>query len=144
MNKKPNKDQMLQDSLKKHPFRVPEGYFESFSERVQERIREEKEREQPVRRIGTFTRFRVAMAAAVVGLALISYSVIRITGSRGGTNGSFPDVALLEQLHMIDDDSYLIDLMESETEELDAEEAFATQAIEYLAIKDVEMDLIFE
>ena len=73
MKKERNTTNLQQKQLKKHPFGIPEGYFDSFSERLQERIRQEEESKVPLRRIGTSTRFRVAMAAAVLGVALISY-----------------------------------------------------------------------
>ena len=81
MKKERKQINLQHKSLKKNPFGIPEGYFESFSERLQERIRQEEESKVPLRRIGTFTRFRVAMAAAVLGVALISYSMIRFTAT---------------------------------------------------------------
>lgn len=133
-----------QEALKKLPFEVPEGYFEGISARLHERIRQEEASKVPVRRIGTSTRLRVVMAAAIVCVALISYSIIRFTSPAGGPTESHPDVALLEEFHLIDDDSYFLAIIEAETEELDEEEAYRNQAIEYLATNDVEMDLIFE
>jgi hypothetical protein len=130
-------------SLKEHPFSVPEGYFETLPGKVMERIREEDEQQVPVRRITGTVRFRVAMAAAIVGLALISYSIIRTT-LNGGSLGDYPDIALLEQLDIIDDDHYLVGFLDEESAAIDEEEAYVTQAIEFLAMADVEMDLIFE
>jgi hypothetical protein len=137
------KPDLQQEALKNHPFGVPEGYFEGFAERLQQRIKEEETSKVPVRRIGTATRW-MAMAAAVRVAALITTSIIRFTTSESA-EGLYPDLALLEQMQVLDDDRYLYELLgEEETAELDEEEAFATQAIEYLAINDVEMDLIFE
>jgi hypothetical protein len=137
------KPDLQQEALKNHPFGVPEGYFEGFAERLQQRIKEEETSKVPVRRIGTATRW-MAMAAAVLAAALITTSIIRLTTSESA-EGLYPDLALLEQMQVLDDDRYLYELLgEEETAELDEEEAFATQAIEYLAINDVEMDLIFE
>ena len=137
------KPDLQQEGLKNHPFGVPEGYFESFSERLQQRIREEESSHVPVRKIGTATRW-MAMAAALLAAALITTTIIRLTSSRG-TDGFYPDQALLEQMHVLEDDRYLYDLLvEEDKAELNEEEAFASQAIEYLAINDVEMDLIFE
>jgi len=144
MKKERNTNHLQQKQLKKNPFDIPEGYFESFSERLQERIRQEDESKVPLRRIGTSTRFRLAMAAAVLGVALISYSILRSTALNNDVPGSYLDIALLEQLDVIDDNSYLLGLMESEAEELDEEEAYTSQAIDYLAINDVEMVLLFE
>ena len=137
------KPDLQQEELKNHPFGVPEGYFESFSERLNQRIREEESSRVPVRKIGSPTRW-LAMAAALLAAALITTSIIRLTNTNNGADGLYPDLAILEQMQVFDDDRYLYDLMEEETETLDEEEAFASQAIEYLAINDVEMDLIFE
>ena len=143
MTKDHNKPDLQQEALKNHPFGVPEGYFESFAERLQQRIKEEESSGVPVRRIGTSTRW-MAMAAAVLAAALITTSIIRFT-SKPGSEGLYPDIALLEQMQVLDDDRYLYELLgEEEAVQLDEEEAFASQAIEYLAINDVEMDLIFE
>lgn len=137
------KPDLQQEPLKNHPFGLPEGYFESFSERLHQRIKEEESSRVPVRKIGTVTRW-VAMAAAILAAALITTSIIRFTTSNNGADGLYPDLALLEQLQVFDDDLYLYNLLEEESDELDEDEAFASQAIEYLAINDVEMDLIFE
>ena len=139
-----NKPDLQQEVLKNHPFGVPEGYFESFSERLQQRIKEEESSKVPVRKIGTATRW-MAMAAAFLAAALITTTIIRFTSSNPDANGVYPEQALLEQMQVLDDDRYLYELMEeAELTELDEDEAFASQAIEYLAINDVEMDLIFE
>ena len=132
-----NNPDLQQEELKNHPFGVPEGYFEGFAERLQQRIKEEK-----ASKIGTATRW-MAAAAAVLAAALITTSIIRFTTSESA-EGLYPDMALLEQMQVLDDDRYLYELMEEETVALDEDEAFASQAIEYLAINDVEMDLIFE
>jgi len=153
MNKDRKHTDLQQESLKKQPFGVPEGYFESFSERLQERIREEENSRMPVprvpvRRFGTGSRFRLAMAAAVVGLAVIAYSLIKLTNTENGANGYLPDMAMLEHMQVFDDDRYLYELIEEAEEEveeeMDEDEAFATQAIEYLAMNDAEMVLLFE
>ena len=137
------KPDLQQERLKNHPFGVPEGYFESFSDRLQQRIKEEESSRVPVRKIGTATRW-MAMAAAVLAAALITTSIIRFTSSRSAEE-LYPDMAILEQLQVFDDDRYLYELLEEDaTVEMDEDEAFASQAIEYLAINDVEMDLIFE
>ena len=136
------KPDLQQEELKNHPFGVPEGYFESFPERLMQRIKEEKSSRVPVRKIGTATRW-MAMAAAMLAAALITTSIIRLTTSQGA-DGADSEMALLEQLQIFDDDRYIYDLMVEEAPKLNEDEAFASQAIEYLAINDVEMDLIFE
>jgi len=136
------KPDLQHEALKKLPFEVPEGYFASFAGRLQERMKEEESSRVPVRRIGTTIRW-LAMAAAVLAAALITTSIIRFSTSRGA-EGLYPDLAILEQMQVLDDDRYLIESLEEESVELDENEAFASQAIEFLAMNDVEMDLIFE
>jgi hypothetical protein len=143
MNMDRKKPDLQQESLKNSPFGVPEGYFESFSERLHQRIKEEESSRVPVRKIGTITRW-LAMAAAVLAAALITTSIIHLTTSSDRADGLYPDLALLEQLHGFENDLSLYELLEDEPVELDENEAFASQAIAYLAINDVEMDLIFE
>ncbi len=136
---------LQQERLKQHPFGVPDGYFESFSERLQMRIRQEEGSAKPVRRLVGSTRFRLAIAAGLLGAALISYSIVRFATQGNSAQGGYPDTALLEQMNVIDDDVYFLGLMESDIdEELDEDEAFATQAIDYLAVNDVDMVLLFE
>jgi hypothetical protein len=130
-------------SLKKQPFTVPEGYFESFSDRLQARIREEKNAPAHVRRIGSFTRFRVAMAAAIIGVALISYSVLRFAVFNNGPSDQ-NDMALAEEYYLTEDDYSLMKYLESGGQEMDDNEAFANQAIDYLASNNVDMILLLE
>ena len=137
------KPDLQQEELRNHPFGVPEGYFDSFSERLQQRIKEEDSSGVPVRKIGTSTRW-IAMAAAMLAAALITTTIVRLTSSQD-SEGLYPDQALLEQMQVLEDDLYLYDLLaEDEESDLDEEEVFASQAIEYLAVNDVEMVLIFE
>ena len=118
-----NKPDLQQESLKKHPFGVPEGYFEGFSTRLQERIREEEASRVP---------------------ALLTTTIINFAGAGNDANGIDPEMALFEQLEVFDNDLYLYEYLASESEELSDEEAFAAQAVEYLALNDVDMDLLFD
>lgn len=138
-----NKPDLQHESLKNHPFSVPEGYFEGFSERLQQRIREEESSTVPERRIGSTTRW-LALAAAVIGAALLTTAIIKFSGGGNGANGIYPDLALLEQLEVFDNDLYLYEYLDTTTMDLSDDEAFAAQAVEYLAMNDVEMDLLFE
>jgi len=138
-----NKPDLQHESLKKHPFGVPEGYFEGFSTRLQERIREEESSRVPERRIGSTTRW-LAMAAAVLGAALLTTAIIKFSGAGSEENGMYPDLALLEQLEVFDNDLYLYEYLDATSSELSDDEAFAEQAVEYLALNDVEMDLLFD
>ena len=138
-----NKTDLQHESLKKHPFGVPEGYFEGFSTRLQQRIMEEESSRVPERRIGSATRW-LAMAAAVLGAALLTTAIIKFSGSGNEANGMYPDLVLLEQLEVFDNDLYLYEYLDTESAQLSDDEAFAEQAVEYLAMNDVEMYLLFD
>lgn len=149
MSKERKIPDLKEEALKKRPFTVPDGYFENLAGRIQERIKEEElantqeEKSPAIRSLFTSVRYRVAMAAALVGLALISYTVIK-TSLNGSQLNDSADIALLEQLNIIDDDVYLMSYLDEDSSVPSEEEAFVNQAIEYLAMADVEMDLIFE
>ena len=143
MKKHRNKPDLQHESLKNHPFGVPEGYFEGFSTRLHERIREEESSRVPERRMGTTTRW-LAMAAAVLGAALLTTAIIKFSGTGSDANGLYPDLALLEQLEVFDNDLYLYEYLEATSEELSDDEAFAEQAVEYLAMNGEEFDLLFD
>ena len=133
-----------QPLLKENPFTLPEGYFETLPGRVKERMEEMDASQVPVRRLIPGMWLRTAIAAAVLGAALISYSLIRSSAGNNSAADYYSDMLLLEQLDIIDDDEVLIEVLNEETGDLDDEEAFVNQAMEYLAYNDVEMDLIFE
>lgn len=138
-----DKPDLQHESLKNHPFGVPEGYFEGFSTRLQQRIREEESSRVTERRIGHPTRW-LAMAAAILGAALLTTAIIKFSGAGSDPNGQDPDMALLERLEVFDNDLYLYEYLAIESPELSDDEAFAAQAVEYLAMNDVQMDLLFE
>jgi hypothetical protein len=130
--------------LKQNPFRVPGGYFESFPERMMEHISRLDEERVPVRKIGVSHRLRIAIAAAIVGLALISYPVARMVLPGHGEAGGTIDLALIEEMEIFDHEYELAGYLQPDETTVDDEQAYLNQAIEYLAMNDVEMDLIFE
>ena len=144
MEKERKKPDLQHESLKQHPFSVPEGYFSSFPDRLKDRISKLEEDQVPVRKLGRPVRFRVAIAAAIVGLALISYPVIRLTISGGGSSNGYPDLTLLEEAGIFNNEYELALYLETYGTPAGEEEAYLNQAMEYLAMNDVEMDLIFE
>ncbi len=169
MKKGHQKSHLDQELLKKPPFGVPEGYFESFPQRLMDRIRREEEqspvqqewktqqsgpmlphleqlrtgRRIPFPRLSSATG-RVWLAAALFVLAMVSIPLIRLLDSGPATTAADADMAMLEQLHVFEDDRYLYDVMRLGAEPVDPEQAYDDQVIEYLAISDVEEVLLFE
>ena len=82
MNKEHKKSALQQKSLQQQPFRVPEGYFDNFPDRLKERIGKLDEKKVPERSLGRSVRFRIAMAAAIIGLAF-AVALARFFGGLG-------------------------------------------------------------
>lgn len=144
MNKKIQKPDLQQESFRENPFRVPEGYFDSFPGRLKEKISKLEEKEVPVSNFTGSTRFRLLLAASIMGLALISYPLVRLVSPGNGSSGGYPDITLLEGAGVFNDVNELATYFDEEDYIIDEEEAYMNQAMDYLAMNDVEMDLIFE
>jgi hypothetical protein len=161
----------LNDEIKKNnPFRVPEGYFETLTERTMSAISgsmEEKSAgtaEAPVRRLNM--RPFLALAAAIVGFALLATFTVRlVTGGmeRGADelNGSLFANLEAEQfdIYMLEDELMQAVSEESnraegdrgsegaalESGENQAEEEISSDAIiDYLLMEDVDLNDIYE
>ncbi|MFO7934178.1 MAG: hypothetical protein R6U78_08850 [Bacteroidales bacterium] len=143
MQKENNRKLLQDEALRHHPFRVPDGYFESFAGRLQQRIREEEEKQVPVRRLWHSARFRTAVAAAVILLALVSFPLLRMSTVNEQLSG-YPEEILLENMNMIEEDIFLMELMDNVTTAANDEEMYLDQAMEHLAMNEVELDLISE
>lgn len=128
---------------KTNPFRTPEGYFESFPERLKDRLKSE-EAEKPQKRSLLRLRPALAVAAAVAALALLTFPLVRILTPGSGSVENMVELAMLDDAGLFTSDYELAAYLEEYSTPLDDEEAYASQAIEYLASADVEMNLIFE
>jgi len=145
----------LNDEIKKNnPFKVPEGYFDTLTERTMSAIRESgeeadavTEKEKPVRRQIRLVPF-FSLAAVIIGFAVIATVMVRVvTADRAATeheagNGLYAELAA-EEL-----DTYMI-----EYELMEAEEAEITETgqgisseiiIDYLMTEDIDINDIYE
>ena len=135
---------------KSNPFKVPDGYFESLTERTMSAIKPDQEKKanesKPVRRLDI--RSLLAMAAAVAAFALVTTVTVRlVTGGRdkhqqAGENGLYADLAVEEI------DTYMIESEWNEPELPDtreAERAISTDAIiDYLMTETIDLNDIYE
>lgn len=135
---------MKNESINKKPFSIPEGYFESFPQRLKERMEGLDKEQTPVRKIGRSAGFRLAMAAAIVGLALLSIPLLKMIDPGYENSDEYYDIALLEGAGLFRSDYELAEYLIQEETAMDENEAYLGQAMDYLAMNDVEIDLIFE
>jgi hypothetical protein len=142
----------LNEEIKKNnPFKVPDGYFESLTEKTMSAIKasegdEEKREEKPVRRLNL--RPYLALAAAIVGFAVITTVMIRlVTDGKGqikqGESSEFYTDLAVESI-----DTYLIEneLSLTETYDLNASsDTIPSEAIiDYLTMENIDLNDIYE
>lgn len=130
------------EKQKQNPFSVPEGYFESFPGRLNERIAGMEAEKRPLRTLGSYRRV-LAVAAVFAALALITFPVVRML-TAAGAQEDFLELALLDGAGFFNSDYELAAYLEESEAMMDDDEAYYSQAVEYLASADVEMDLILE
>ena len=130
------------EKQKHNPFSVPEGYFESFPDRLSERISALEAEKRPVKKLGRI-RPVLAIAAILAALALITFPVLRLL-SPDDSAEDYLEIALLDGAGFFSSDYELAAYFEASETKLDDDEAYYAQAVEYLASTDVEMDLLFE
>lgn len=136
---------MKKNSRNHPPFTVPEGYFEGFPGRLKERIHRGEQRKVPVRKLGRHRVLRIAIAAALTGLALLSIPLSRVLTP--GTEQLDAGMAYLEELGIYHNDYELATYLggnDPDGSESDEKEALVSEAIEYLAMSNVELDILFE
>lgn len=131
------------DKQKTNPFKVPGDYFDTLPGRLNDRILRMETEKPPVRRKISL-RVGLAVAAALAALALLTFPLVRMLTPESNMEDSYLEYALLEGAGLFVSDSELAAYMEESAYPMDDEDAYLSQAIEYLASADMEMDLIFE
>lgn len=135
----------------KNPFKVPEGYFETLTERTMSAVmvsREEdsKHEERPVRRIGL--RPFLALAAAIVGVAVLTTVMVRLINDDsnsflGGSAGEVYAELFTEEI-----DTYMIEnewsLTEPEEYQGEVTGLPAESIIEFLVMENIDVNEIYE
>jgi len=161
----------LNDKIDKaNPFKVPEGYFDSLTDRTMAAIREEESRNEagqlqgqvpgqapeqaagqaPLRkekRIVTLRPF-LALAAAIIGFAVIAAVTVRLIGTGQAPAGYEPGSSLYADLAFEEVDAFVIENELSASEPVSAEiaeEEISSEAIiDYLMTEGIELIDIYE
>ncbi len=131
------------EKQKTNPFRVPGDYFDTLPGRLNDRIVRMEAEKVPVRSLGSL-RAGLAVAATLAALALITFPLVRMLAPENGTEDNYMEFALLDGAGLFTSDYEMAAYLEETEAQMEDEDAYRSQAIEYLASADVEMDLIFE
>ena len=133
-----------EDRLGENPFSVPEGYFGTLSSRIQNRIESEKKDPKRVRSLRYSFRSQIALAASLIGFAILSYAAVKLILSQPTAQADYIDFALLEDMSIDFDESLLMDAYYLDNSDYTEEDLWAVEAVEYLASNDLEIDLLYE
>ena len=98
-----------------HTFRVPEGYFENVREKVLERIKAEELSRPRQKKI--YLQPYLSLAAAISGVAILVYIVLQSVLGIG--DNSYYDIATLDKVGFVQDESLLIENYALEDEAAD-------------------------
>lgn len=157
MNKTAENKYKLPEQGKDNPFSVPEGYFNSFPDKLKERMREQESRragEQESRRVDEHNRSaktiwlrispHLALAAAITGFALISFTLLRILIGSGNVEESY-DLSFLDETGILNESVFQETLEESEIYTDEDYTEWEIEAMEYLASNEVNLEaLLYE
>ncbi len=155
------------ETANNNPFRVPEEYFDTLANRTMAAIREEKENGRqegtlasvpPVvqrgdaghGKQGRFVHFRpfLALAAAILGFAILATAVVKLVTSDRQGRGAEPGSILYADMAAEEIDTYMLENELNMTENVSGEmpeETISPEAIiDYLMTEDIDLDEIYE
>ncbi|HDR67700.1 MAG TPA: hypothetical protein ENN61_01485 [Bacteroidaceae bacterium] len=130
--------------LSNNPFSVPDGYFKNLPSRIMSKIDSEKDNLSLIRTHWYAFRSQIALAASIIGFALLSYFVVKMIIPQQSLETEYVDIALLEKMNVIPDDAYILDLLTVNDIGLSGQDIWMNEAVEYLSDSDIEIDLLLE
>ena len=145
----------LNDKIKNsNPFKVPDGYFDTLTERTMSAIRESREQEEtpestlvPVRSLN-YKPF-LALAAFVIGFAMLATVMIKLLNTDKVSEDFETVNTLYADLAAEELDTYMIEYELSQTEPVEPaltyEEEISSEAIiDYLMMEEIDLNDIYE
>lgn len=128
---------------KKNPFKVPEGYFDNFAERVMKQIDSEVKLPQ---KISMWQKWggSISIAASIIVVSVLSIGIYQFTKNPESLNSNITAISVIAdsseaELSFVDE-NHIIDVITSNTPEAKVE---GDDIIEYL-VDDVDVNLIAE
>ena len=148
MSENKNNKLDLENLSKEAPFVVPEGYFDSFPNRIMKKIQAEDEKQEPKKsiRLNTFFNPQLSIAASLILFAILSYFTITyVVNSKHNQDSQY--FAELVENDIEDYDLLLIMEALDETYYSDEEEYIIEQdeeIINYLVSEEIDLEVIIE
>lgn len=108
-----NDDKILMERYgKKHPFTIPEGYFEQFREQLMSSLPEDEPMATPATKISIMTRIKpwLYMAAMFVGIIFMVQGLMYVQQNQFSSN----DIAIAEELYAEEVDHFMSSSLYSE------------------------------
>ena len=127
----------------KNPFSTPEGYFDSFSERMQKRLEKENSKSKPTRERGLLPLFKpyLALAAIFIGAFVLVYWPVQNIVNKNRTVAEIEsNEYIMKQLEW----SSLWEFVSMTEQNIESEEPDQSQIEDYLVASASDFDIYFE
>ncbi len=124
-----------------NPFRVPDGYFENFKDRLMDRIHQEQVNEPRKSAKKINLRPFIGIAAAIAGISLAIYILLQ-TVSVNQNHENIYDIAFLEKNGIFLDESILVEELPL-SDDFDLNE-WDEDVLVYLASNEVDLLTLLE
>ena len=129
------------DQPEGYPFRTPPGYFEDFDERLNQRLNGGVR--PPQRTLWMKTRPFLALAAAISGVALLSFTLLQLILGNRTDEAAFYDIAFLEETGTFNDEWLLMEALDEEDPSDDASlTTWEEAAMNYLASNEMDLEAL--
>ena len=143
INMKKKSEQEFSGLKMENPFRVPDNYFDNLPEKIQVNIRaREKAVSKPVTRIVDYLKPHLALAAAILGFALIGYTGFRYFINRNSDSQiSNHEIAEYMDFYSNDvDNTLIIELLEEQEQQpVETNDDLSEEIIDYLLNENIDI-----
>jgi len=127
----------------KNPFRVPDNYFDNLPEKIQVSIHKHKKAAgMPATRIINYLKPHLALAAAILGFALIGYTGFRYFINRNSDSQiRNREIADYMDFYSNDvDNSIIMELLEKQEEQsIETDDDLSEEIIDYLLNENIDI-----
>ena len=124
---------------KENPFKVPDNYFDSLSDKIFERISESENINKKPAQIISWKK-QIAMAAAIVGIIFMSYSGYKILNKQDHSQNQFSQIIdTTDAEYSFVDENFIVEALTTNQPETDVE---GEDIIDFLVDENVDENLI--